>query len=66
MDAYFGDNKPRQDHAERSLRGGAVSVAARAINAGVQIGSVLFLARLLSPEDYGLVGMVTAFTGFAP
>jgi PST family polysaccharide transporter len=43
-----------------------VAVAARAISALVQIVSVLFLARLLSPEDYGLVSMVTAFTGFAP
>jgi PST family polysaccharide transporter len=39
---------------------------ARSVNALVQIGSVLFLARLLSPEDYGLVGMVAAITGFAP
>jgi PST family polysaccharide transporter len=65
-DAYFDENKPQKDHTGQSLRGGAVSVAARAINAIVQIGSVLFLARLLSPEDYGLVSMVTAFTGFAP
>jgi PST family polysaccharide transporter len=63
---YFEDNKPPEDHSARSLRGGAVSIAARGINAVVQIGSVLFLARLLSPEDYGLVSMVTAFTGFAP
>ena len=63
---YFDDNKPKDDHMVRSLRGGALSVAARGLNAGVQIGSVLFLARLLSPEDYGLVSMVTAFTGFAP
>jgi PST family polysaccharide transporter len=63
---YFDDNTPKADHAAQSLRGGAVSVAARALNAAVQIGSVLVLARLLSPEDYGLVSMVTAFTGFAP
>ena len=63
---YFEDNKPPEDHAAKSLRGGAVSIVARGINAFVQIGSVLFLARLLSPEDYGLVSMVTAFTGFAP
>ena len=63
---YFDENKPEPDHAARSLRGGALSVAARALNACVQIGSVLFLARLLSPEDYGLVSMVTALTGFAP
>jgi PST family polysaccharide transporter len=66
LSQYFDENRPQEGHRGRSLRGGAVSVAARAINAVVQIGSVLFLARLLSPEDYGLVSMVTAFTGFAP
>ena len=63
---YFDDNKIEAGHGRRSLRSGAVSLAARAVNAIVQIGSVLFLARLLSPEDYGLVSMVTAITGFAP
>jgi PST family polysaccharide transporter len=63
---YFDENRPQEGHTGRSLRGGAVSIAARGLNAAVQIGSVLFLARLLSPEDYGLVSMVTAFTGFAP
>lgn len=63
---YFADHVAEEGHSARSLRSGAVSVAARAVNAAVQIGSVLFLARLLSPEDYGLVAMVTAFTGFAP
>ena len=37
----------------------------RVANAAFQIGSVVFLARLLSPEDYGLVGMVLAITGFS-
>jgi PST family polysaccharide transporter len=41
-------------------------VVARAVNAVVQVGCILFLARLLAPEDYGLVAMVTALTGFAP
>jgi PST family polysaccharide transporter len=63
---FFDDNIRREDHAERSLRGGAMSVLARAITAAIQIGSVLFLARLLSPEDYGLITMVLAITGFAP
>jgi PST family polysaccharide transporter len=66
VDEFFEENKAHEDHTRKSLRAGAVSVAARALNALVQIGSVLFLARLLSPEDYGLVSMVTAITGFAP
>jgi len=31
----------------------------------VQLGVMVVLARLLTPRDYGLVGMVTAITGFA-
>ena len=46
--------------------GGAISVVARAIQGVIQIGSALVLARFLTPEDYGLVAMVTAVVGFAP
>jgi PST family polysaccharide transporter len=63
---YFGENKPHENFGRRSLRGGMVSIGARIINALVQIGSVVVLARLLSPEDYGLVGMVSAIVGIAP
>lgn len=63
---YFEENKVESGLTRRSLHGGAVSIVARGLNAFIQIGSVLFLARLLSPEDYGLVSMVAALTGFAP
>ena len=62
---YFDDNKTEANHGYRSFRGGVVSITARVINVSIQIGSALFLARLLSPEDYGLVSMVAAVTGFA-
>ena len=29
----------------------------------IRVGSLMILARLLDPKDFGLVGMVTAFTG---
>ncbi|MBV9391821.1 MAG: lipopolysaccharide biosynthesis protein, partial [Verrucomicrobia bacterium] len=63
---FFGENKPSEDFGRRSLRGGFISIAARLISAVVQIGSVVILARLLTPEDYGLVGMATAIIGIAP
>src|SRR3954469_13389203 len=66
MSRYFDAHRVEASLGRQSLRGGAISTAARAINAVVQVGSVLFLARLLTPEDYGLVAMVTAITGFAP
>ena len=57
---------PSEDFTGRSLRGGVVSLAARAVNALVQVASVIVLARLLSPEDYGLVRMVSAIIGIVP
>jgi polysaccharide transporter, PST family len=66
MTNYFAENKPSEDFAGRSLRGGVVSIGARVINALVQVGSVVFLARLLSPEDYGLVAMASAIVGIVP
>ncbi len=65
LSEYFSEHRTSEGHGQRSVRGGAVSLVARAINAFIQIGSVLFLARLLTPEDYGLVGMVLAITGYA-
>jgi PST family polysaccharide transporter len=63
---YFGENKPRDNFGQHSLRGGVVSIGARVVNAFVQMASVVVLARLLSPEDYGLVSMVGAIIGIAP
>lgn len=65
-DIYFVKNEADDGHGRRALRSGAIAIAARVTNAAVQIGSVLFLARLLTPEDYGLVSMVAAIVGFAP
>ena len=62
---FFEENKPKHDHGRRSLRAGALATVARGVNAVVQIGSVILLARLLSPEDYGLVSMVAAIVGVA-
>jgi PST family polysaccharide transporter len=66
MSILFEDNRAQSGHGRKSLHGGAVSIASRAVSALVQVGSVIFLARLLTPEDYGLVAMVTAITGLAP
>ena len=66
MSVYFDETKLREDLGRRSLRSGAISMGARAVIAVAQIGPLLVLARLLTPEDYGLVAMVAALTGFAP
>src|SRR5436190_2060563 len=42
-------------------------MASRGVNIFVQLGSTFVLMRyFLTPDDVGLVGMVTVFTGLAP
>jgi O-antigen/teichoic acid export membrane protein len=52
-----------KDLKERTIRGGSARVAALAANFFVRVGSLMILARLLEPKDFGLLGMVTAVTG---
>ena len=47
----------------KSVRGGALTLGAQALTFVVQTGATVVLARLLSPKDYGLQGMVLAVTG---
>ncbi len=60
----------RTDHLDadlrrRSARGGAVTLAAQACRLILGLGSTAALARLLTPEDFGLIAMVAALAGFA-
>ena len=52
-----------KDLREKTIRGGSARIAAQGASLIVRVGSMMVLARLLSPRDFGLVGMVTAFTG---
>ncbi|HEX5483012.1 MAG TPA: lipopolysaccharide biosynthesis protein [Terriglobia bacterium] len=52
-----------KDLKEKTIRGGAARLSAQGVNFFLRIGTLMVLARLLGPFDFGLVGMVTAFTG---
>ena len=52
-----------KDLKERMIRGGFAKVCSQGANFVVRVGSLMILARLLDPKDFGLVGMVTAVTG---
>ena len=52
-----------KDLKERVLRGGLAKMSSQALNFVLRTGSLVVLARLLTPKDFGLVGMVTAVTG---
>jgi polysaccharide transporter, PST family len=62
--AYFGDSARASDLHRRSLRGGAVSMVSQVGNVTTQVISTIVLARILVPEDFGLVAMVSAITGY--
>jgi len=58
----------RTDHLkanlkQRSVRGGLITLSAQPIRIGLSFLVNVVLARMLTPQDYGLVGMVTAITG---
>jgi polysaccharide transporter, PST family len=65
-EAYFEDHKELKDLGRLALRGGVVSVAMQYGNGALQIVAAIVLARLLTPEDFGLVAIVTVLTSFAP
>jgi PST family polysaccharide transporter len=52
-----------KDLKEKTIRGGYARGAALASTFLLRIVSLMLLARILDPKDFGLIGMVTAFTG---
>src|SRR5438270_13509262 len=59
----------RTDHLKanlcaRSARGGAVTLIAQVCKFVLSTLSAIVLARLLTPQDYGLIGMVAIIVGF--
>src|SRR6185437_4378096 len=52
-----------KDLKEKTIRGGLARLCAQGADFVLRLGSLMILARLLGPKDFGLVGMVTAFTG---
>lgn len=45
-----------------AVRGAAATISAAALGLGAQVISTVFLARLLTPADFGVVTMVTTFS----
>ena len=60
---YSATKNTMKDLKERTIRAGSARICAQAASFLLRVGSLMVLARLLDPKDFGLVGMVTAFTG---
>ena len=56
-------NNAMKDLKEKTIRGGLARLCAQGADFTLRLVSLMVLARLLGPKDFGLVGMVTAFTG---
>jgi len=63
-DPYFSTQRLKSGLGARTARGGAVTVASQGFKFVAGMAATVVLARLLTPEDYGLIGMVAVVTGF--
>lgn len=62
-----GDSAPDpalHDLKRKTARGALISAFGQGASLFFRMGSMVVMARLLVPEDFGLVGMITACTGF--
>jgi O-antigen/teichoic acid export membrane protein len=54
---------PMKNLKERAVRGGMSKVLAQGVNLGLRMVALMVLARILTPNDFGLVAMVMAVVG---
>ena len=59
----FFDKTNADQLKRKSVRGGAVTLVSQGLKFVLTTGSTMILARLLTPADFGLQGMVLAITG---
>ena len=62
--AYLRTDRLKANLGARTARGGAVTVASQGFKFAAGLAATAVLGRLLTPADYGLVGMVAVVTGF--
>jgi O-antigen/teichoic acid export membrane protein len=60
---YFQVEHMKHGLKERAIRGGVFTYLTRMVNYPLQLASTILLARLLLPEDFGLITMVTSING---
>ncbi|HYG82725.1 MAG TPA: oligosaccharide flippase family protein, partial [Pyrinomonadaceae bacterium] len=63
-DLYFRTDHLKADLGRRTARGGAVVLGSQGFKFALNMAATIVLARLVTPQDYGLIGMVLVLTGF--
>src|SRR5215813_4240532 len=61
---YFSTGHLRADLGQRAARGCVVTVVCQALTFFLSLGATAIMGRLLTPQDYGLIGMVAVFANF--
>ncbi len=61
---FFATEHLKADLRRRSIRSGTVTLITQASKLAIQMTSTVFLARLLTPQDYGLVAMASVVIKF--
>ncbi|TCK07538.1 oligosaccharide flippase family protein [Marinobacterium mangrovicola] len=62
---YNGDNDGDETLTSRAVKGISYTLSSKILIVLSQLITLLVLARILTPEDYGLVAYVSIFTGIA-
>ena len=55
----------KMEFKQKVISGIGWNFGAQILKQTIQFGLLVLLARLLSPEDFGIIGMIVIFTGFA-
>ncbi len=62
---FFATDHIKADLKGKTVRGGIWTIVGQIGSYAIRLGSTIILARLLTPDDYGLVAMVAVVTNFA-
>ena len=61
---HFRTDHLKAELGSRTARGGVATLTSQGFKFFISMAATVVLARLLTPQDYGLVGMVAVVTGF--
>lgn len=64
QERHFRTDRLKGDLGRHAARGGAVTVFSQGIKFFMGMAATVILARLLTPQDYGLIGMAAVIVGF--
>lgn len=62
---FFSRKELKKDLKRKTLKGALNKVSANGLSAALTLGSTIVLARLLMPEEFGLIAMVVSVTDLA-